>query len=71
MNAVAEHTEIHKLINSIWNKEKLPEGWKESIIISVYEKGDNCEQNVIPHPAVKANCIRRGNYWGSSTWIST
>jgi hypothetical protein len=24
-------SEIHKLINSIWNKEELPEQWKESI----------------------------------------
>jgi len=24
---------IHKLFNSIWNKEKLPEDWKESIIV--------------------------------------
>ena len=34
------HSEIHKLINSIWNKEELPEEWKESIILSVYNKGD-------------------------------
>jgi predicted site-specific integrase-resolvase len=26
-------SEIHKLINSIWNKEELPEEWKESIIV--------------------------------------
>ena len=26
------HCEIHKLIISIWNKEELPEEWKESII---------------------------------------
>jgi hypothetical protein len=25
--------EIHKLVNSIWNKEKLPEEWKESFIV--------------------------------------
>jgi len=25
--------EIHKFINSIWNKEELPEEWKESIIV--------------------------------------
>jgi len=33
-------SEIHKLINSIWNKEELPEEWKESIIVSNYKKGD-------------------------------
>jgi hypothetical protein len=29
-------SEIHKLINSIWNKEELPEQLKESIIIPIY-----------------------------------
>jgi ABC-type glycerol-3-phosphate transport system permease component len=28
-------SKIHKLINSIWNKEKLPNQWKESIILRV------------------------------------
>ena len=27
--------EIHKLIISIWNKEELPEEWKESIIVPI------------------------------------
>jgi len=31
--------EIHTLINSIWNKEELPEEWKESITVPIY-KGD-------------------------------
>jgi hypothetical protein len=35
--------EIHKLIKSIWNKEELPEGWKESIIVPVYKKGDKTD----------------------------
>jgi len=34
------HSEIHKLINSIWSKEELPEEWKESIIVPIYKKGD-------------------------------
>jgi hypothetical protein len=29
------HSELHKLINSIWNKEELFEGWKRLIIVSV------------------------------------
>jgi hypothetical protein len=33
-------SEIHKLINSIWNKEELPEQWKESINIKIYKKGN-------------------------------
>jgi hypothetical protein len=33
-------SEIHKLIISTWNKEELPEKWKESIIVPIYKKGD-------------------------------
>jgi hypothetical protein len=33
-------SEIHKLFNCIWNKEELPEQWKESIIVPIYKKGD-------------------------------
>jgi len=29
------HYEIHKLIISIWNKEELPEEWKELIIVPI------------------------------------
>jgi hypothetical protein len=37
-------SEIHKLINSIWNKEEMPEEWKEFIIVTIYNKADktNC-----------------------------
>jgi hypothetical protein len=35
--------EIHKLIISIWNKEELPEEWKESIIILIYKKGNTID----------------------------
>jgi hypothetical protein len=31
---------IHKLTNSTWNKEKVPDQWKVSVIVSVY-KMDN------------------------------
>jgi hypothetical protein len=36
-------SETHKLINSIWKKEKLQEQWKESIIVPIYQKGDKTE----------------------------
>jgi hypothetical protein len=37
------HSEIHRLINPAWNKEKLPEDWKQLIIVPIY-KGNkkNC-----------------------------
>jgi hypothetical protein len=30
-------TEIRTIINSIWNKEELPEEWTESIIVPIYK----------------------------------
>jgi hypothetical protein len=36
---------IYKLINSVWNKEELPDQWKESIIVPVYKKGDKTDCN--------------------------
>jgi hypothetical protein len=40
-------SKIQKLItrNSMWNKEKLPDQWKESIIVPVHTKGDKTECN--------------------------
>jgi len=32
-------SEFHKLINSVWNKEELPEEWKESINVPIYKNG--------------------------------
>jgi len=34
------YPEIHKFINSVWNKEELPEEWKELISACIYKKGD-------------------------------
>jgi hypothetical protein len=36
---------IHKLIIAIWNKEELPEEWKESVIVAIHKKGDKTECN--------------------------
>jgi hypothetical protein len=36
---------IHKLINSIWNKEALPDQWKESIIVPIHKMGDKTDCN--------------------------
>jgi hypothetical protein len=40
-------SEIHKLINCIWNKEELPEQWKQSIIVPIYKKGDKRTVEII------------------------
>jgi hypothetical protein len=37
---------MHKLINSVWNKEELPDQWKKSIIVPVHKKGDKTDCNV-------------------------
>ena len=76
---------FHKLIIAIWNKEELPEEWKESVIVPIHKKGDKIECNnyrgisllattykiLSQHPALKVNTICRGNYGGSSMWIPT
>jgi hypothetical protein len=34
---------IHNLINSVWNKEDLPDQWKGSIIVPIHKKGDKID----------------------------
>jgi hypothetical protein len=38
-------SEIHKLTCSIWNKEELPQQWKESITVPIYKKGEKTDCN--------------------------
>jgi mannosyltransferase OCH1-like enzyme len=35
--------EIYKLIIYIWNKEELPEEWKDLITVLIYKKGDKTD----------------------------
>jgi hypothetical protein len=35
-------SDMHKVINSILNKEELPDQWKESIIIPILKNGEKC-----------------------------
>jgi hypothetical protein len=39
------HCAIHKLIIAIWNKEELPEEWKELVIVLIHKKGDKTDCN--------------------------
>jgi hypothetical protein len=39
------YSEVHKLTCSIWNKEELPQQWKESVIVPICKKGDKTDCN--------------------------
>jgi hypothetical protein len=39
------HSEIHKLITSIWNNKELPEECKQSIKVLIYKKGNKTDCN--------------------------
>jgi hypothetical protein len=54
--------EIHTFVRSVWNKEELPQQWKESIIVPIYKKGDktdcnNYRGNVNQHSSVQVNSV--------------
>jgi uncharacterized protein YfaP (DUF2135 family) len=34
---------IHKLINVVWNKEELPDEWRESVIVPARKTGDKTD----------------------------
>jgi hypothetical protein len=36
---------IHKLMNSLWNREEMPDKWKESIIVPIVKMGNNSESS--------------------------
>jgi hypothetical protein len=36
-------SEIHNLINSVWNKEELPDQWEELIIVPIHKKDDKTD----------------------------
>jgi hypothetical protein len=37
------HSEIHELIHSIWNKEKLPQKWIKSVTVHIYKRDDKTD----------------------------
>jgi hypothetical protein len=76
------YSEIHRLICCIWNKEELPQQWKESVIVPIYKKGDKTDCNNYPRiPLLSTAYIIltnillarltpcQCNYWGSSVWF--
>jgi hypothetical protein len=58
-------SEIHKLINSVWNKEELPYQWKESIIVPIHKKVDKADCtnyrgiSIIEYPPLKVSSVHR------------
>ena len=42
-----KYAQIHKLINSVQNKQDLPEEWKEWIILPFYKKGSKTDVVII------------------------
>jgi len=45
-------SEIHKIINSLWKKEELPDEWKVLIIIPFYKVGDKTECSNYRHMSI-------------------
>jgi hypothetical protein len=77
-------SEIHIFFNSIWNKEELLQKWKDSIIILIYEEGDEivCSNYTrimllpITYKILSSSLISRitprgRNHCGSTAFIST
>jgi len=51
-------SEIHKLIISTWNREKLPQARKESIIVPIYKKGDKTDCSNYRHISLLPNTYK-------------
>ena len=77
-------SQIHKLIISVWNKEELPEKWKELISVLIYKRAIKrivvfiaayhffqLRTKFFPACCIKVNSISSGNYLGSSMWVRT
>jgi hypothetical protein len=39
------HSEIHKLIKLIWNKEEMHYQWKEAVVVHIHKKGDKTDSS--------------------------
>jgi hypothetical protein len=71
-------SEIHKLNNSVWNKEELLQQWMETIIVHIYKKNDKTGFSnyraisllLTKYKILSHNPICRCSYWGSPVWTS-
>jgi hypothetical protein len=50
-------TEIHKLINSILNKEELPDQWKDSTTVPIYKNGDKTDSSNYHGISLQSTCF--------------
>jgi hypothetical protein len=77
-------SDINKLIISVWNKEEMPEEWKQSITVPLYKKGDKTDcsnytgtslfptvYKFYPTSCCQGYLHMQGNYWGSPKWFFT
>jgi hypothetical protein len=52
-------SEIHKLINSIWNRQELPDQWKEFIIVLLYCNKTDCSNYLSTSYKILPNILLR------------
>jgi hypothetical protein len=50
-------SEINKLINSVWNKEELPDQWKEFVNVSVRKNGGKTDCNNYRRISLLSDCL--------------
>jgi hypothetical protein len=58
MNVPTTHLSRHTLTTYVWNKEELPQHWKESISVHIYKKGDEARYNNNYQEMFAVNCIQ-------------
>jgi hypothetical protein len=64
----------YKLINSVWNKEELPDQGKSQLLYQFAQRVTKLTVIVIAeyhYYQLHTNVIEYLNYWGLSVWVST
>jgi hypothetical protein len=75
-------SEIHKFVNSIWNKEELSQKWKSLLLYQFTKKMTKLtavfieaydfyelRTNIVEYSSLTLKSVRRRNYWASSMWV--